>query len=287
MAQSPSHKFGQIIGDLLEEMIHQPLKRVADKHGLFLDYKHPRPARNNRRKVAWTDHKGNVHDLDYVLELNGSEDEIGSPKAFIESAWRRYTKHSRNKAQEIQGAIGPLAATYSEYHPFLGVVLAGVFTEGSLAQLRSHGFSILYYPYEVICRALDTVGINAAFDEETPDAEVQMKVNAYAKLTDKQKRKIVSTLRRLRQANVQEFLDQLEASLERRLAKICIVSLHGSSTSVTSVADAIRFVEDYDEQRATDGFWRYEINVEYSNGDTVNSSFHDKLTAIRYLNQIH
>ena len=45
---------------------------------------------------------GNVHDLDYVFEQGGTEATIGQPKAFIEIAWRRYTKHSRNKAQEIQ-----------------------------------------------------------------------------------------------------------------------------------------------------------------------------------------
>jgi hypothetical protein len=143
MAESPSHKFGQIIGDLLERMLHAPLKAIADKHDLYLDYKHPRPARGNKVKVAWRDSKGNSHDLDYVLEHGGTEAVIGTPKGFIETAWRRYTKHSRNKAQEMQGAIIPLAETYSDYNPFLGAVLAGVFTEGSLQQLRSHGFALL------------------------------------------------------------------------------------------------------------------------------------------------
>jgi hypothetical protein len=105
MAESPSHKFGQIIGELLEEVLRKPLMRIARRHGLYLDFKHPRKARGNKRKVCWTDHKGNKHDLDYVLEFGGSETVIGKPKAFIESAWRRYTKHSRNKAQEIQGSV--------------------------------------------------------------------------------------------------------------------------------------------------------------------------------------
>ena len=81
MAASPSHKFGQIIGDMLEGMLHAPLKEIADQHGLYLDYKHPRPSRN-RSKVTWTDHQGNDHDLDYVLERNGSETRQGTPKGF-------------------------------------------------------------------------------------------------------------------------------------------------------------------------------------------------------------
>jgi hypothetical protein len=147
VALSPAHRFGQIIGELLEEAVRPMLQRVADEHDLFLDHKHPLAARNGRRKVAWKDDRGNEHDLDFVLEEGGSEAVIGKPRGFIEIAWRRYTKHSRNKAQEIQGAIIPLAETHRDARPFLGVVLAGVFTEGSLRQLRSHGFEVVYVPY--------------------------------------------------------------------------------------------------------------------------------------------
>src|ERR1700733_3295387 len=102
MANSPSHKFGQIIGELLEKMFQAPLTAIARKHGLYLDYKHSRPARGNKVKVNWADSKGNSHDLDYVLEHGGTEDVVGIPKAFIETAWRRYTKHSKNKVQKMQ-----------------------------------------------------------------------------------------------------------------------------------------------------------------------------------------
>lgn len=137
---------------MLEAALKEPLAEVAERHGLYLDCKCPRAARNGNSKVGWDDHKGNRHDLDYVLELGGTNAKVGRPKAFIEIAYRRYTKHSRNKAQEIQGAIAPLFETYAHDHPFIGVVLAGVFTEGSLAQLRSHGFGVLYMPFESIVK---------------------------------------------------------------------------------------------------------------------------------------
>jgi hypothetical protein len=41
LAESPTHKFGQIIGDIIEESVRQPLEQIADKHGLFLDYNRP------------------------------------------------------------------------------------------------------------------------------------------------------------------------------------------------------------------------------------------------------
>lgn len=114
MAESPSHKFGQIIGNLLEEVIQPFLDDFARSHNLYLDYQNNlRPARSGK-KVTWKDSYGNTHDLDYVLERNGTPDTVGTPVAFIEVAWRRYTKHSRNKAQEIQGAILPLAERFQD-----------------------------------------------------------------------------------------------------------------------------------------------------------------------------
>lgn len=121
MAQSPSHKFGQIIGDLLEQAVEPFLQQFAHEHDLYLDRKGPRQARKGV-KVTWRDLRGNNHDLDFVLEKGGSPTHIGTPVAFIETAWRRYTKHSKNKAQEIQGAIISLVETYHYYEPFCGAV---------------------------------------------------------------------------------------------------------------------------------------------------------------------
>jgi hypothetical protein len=86
MAQSPSHRFGQIIGDTLERALRPVLKAAAKDLGLYLDSKGERAARGRRRKVSWVDGKGNAHDLDYVLEDGGTDERIGSPRAFIEIA---------------------------------------------------------------------------------------------------------------------------------------------------------------------------------------------------------
>lgn len=132
MAESPAHRFGQVIGELLESVVRPQLETFCQAQRLYLDHqKRNRPARAGK-KVAWSDQYGNTHDLDFVIERDGTDQQIGRPLAFIETAWRRYTKHSRNKAQEIQGAILPLAEKYRWNNPFLGTVLAGVFTEGSL-----------------------------------------------------------------------------------------------------------------------------------------------------------
>jgi len=268
---------------MIEAMMYGPLKAVAHKHGLYLDYKHPRPARNKRKKVAWTDRKGNTHDLDYVVEYGGSETVQGSPKAFIETAWRRYTKHSRNKAQEMQGAILPLAQTYSEYSPFLGVALAGVFTDGSLQQLRSNGFGIVYFPYESIVQAFATVAIDAAFDENTPDEDLQAKVDSYYAAGQGKQAQIANALKRIHSNDLSAFIGELGATLTRSLSRIYIATLHGPTCDVPTVAAAVDFIRNYDEGQAVTGFVRYEVNVRYSNGDKITGEFESKAKAIQFL----
>ena len=193
MALSPAHRLGQIIGDELEAAIREPLGAIAREFGLYLDYGHRRTARGGKTRVAWSDWKGNTHILDYVIEEGGSDVVQGRPRAFIEAAWRRYTKHSKNKAQEIQGAITPLAETYKEHHPFLGAVLAGVYTESSLEQLRSHRFNLIYCPYRSVLQAFASERIDVSYDEDTSEEELQQKVVAFEDTSPAQRNSIVRT----------------------------------------------------------------------------------------------
>ena len=84
MAESPTHKFGQIIGDILEASMEDPIREFVSRHpGLYLDKKGDRPARGRKKKSSWVDKYGNSHDLDFVIERGGSPNKIGRPAAFI------------------------------------------------------------------------------------------------------------------------------------------------------------------------------------------------------------
>jgi len=286
MAQAPGHRFGQIIGDMLEFAIRRPLMDVAEKRGLYLDWKHARSARNGRKLVKWDDSKGNSHDLDYVLEQGGSEENYGRPKAFIEIAYRRYTKHSRNKAQEIQGAISPLAEKYSDDHPFLGVVLAGVFTEASLTQLRSHHFGVLYFPFEAVVDAFRAVGIDAYFDEETPDTKIIKKIKSYLALSERRRIKIGETLMSSHKDEVAAFIAKLEECLSRAVAQVFILPLHGEPFEIDSLEQAIDFIKGYKQEGEVSSFIRYELNVRYNNGNEIRGSFGGKIEAISFLRKL-
>lgn len=280
MAESLSHKFGQIIGDLLELALEPHLEKFAKKHKLYLDKKGERKGRKGK-KVSWYDSNNNKHDLDFVIERGGSYEVVGVPVAFIESAWRRYTKHSRNKAQEIQSAILPLAGKYQNSSPFIGVVLAGVFTSGALSQLESNGFTVLYFPYETVVKAFKKFGINASFDEQTAEVDFRKKIDSWIKLQNKED--VAKELVKLNKKEVDKFLESLKHSVSRFIDRIILLPLHGKGTETKNISDAIKQVEQYSESQSKLPFARYEVIIRYNTGDKIEASFKDKKDCVKFL----
>jgi hypothetical protein len=280
MAESLSHKFGQIIGELLELAIQPHLEKFARKNKLFLDKKGERKARTGK-KVSWTDGKNNKHDLDFVLERNGTANKTGVPVAFIECAWRRYTKHSRNKAQEIQGAIIPLTEKYKSASPFVGVVLAGEFTGGSLTQLKSLGFGVLHFPYETVVKAFHKFGINATSDESTEEKEFRKKIDSWNRLPNKAD--VAKELLKLNKKNVEEFFSSLYESASRFIERIIVLPLHGQEAISNSITEAIDFLKKYSEDKPKLPIAKYEIIIRYNTGEKIEASFNDNKATIKFL----
>lgn len=280
MAESLSHKFGQIVGDLLELALYPHLEKFAKKHKLYLDNKGQRKARTGK-KVSWIDGNGNKHDLDFVLERGGTENKIGVPVAFIESAWRRYTKHSRNKVQEIQSAILPLARKYNSSSPFVGVVLAGVFTDGALNQLKSLGFGVLYFHYDTVVKAFAKFGIDASFDEKTAESDFKNKIENWNKLANQHE--VAKELLKLNKKNVDVFLSSLSDSVSRYIEYVSILPLHGHESTMTSLSEAIDFLKGYIEYKLELPLVKYEVTLRYNTGDKIEASFKNKKDAIKFL----
>ncbi len=287
MATSPSHRFGQIIGDLLEEIMTPQLEDFCSSRGLYLDKKGERGAARDGKRVSWVDKFGNTHDLDFVIEKGGTDAVRGRPLAFIEAAWRRYTKHSRNKAQEIQGAILPIAEKYDWDKPFLGAVLAGVFTTGSLAQMKSSGFEVMLFPYETITDAFASVGVDAKFDEDTADSKFKVAIRKIEALSAQKRKLLKSKLISANQQLLNDFLGQLEQSLDRRIESVLLIPLHGIQNEFETVEAAIEFIEKYDQGKDKDGdFRKYEVIIRYSNNDKIDASFGEKKTAVAFLKYV-
>lgn len=297
MAESLAHRWGQIIGGVFEDFVRSLLSDAAARHELFLDYKRPRKARAKQAggkdlsKVTWHDSWGNKHDLDYVLEHGGTEEKIGTPAAFIESAWRRYTKHSKNKVQEIESAVMPVVDAFSRHRPFCGAVLAGEFTRSALQQLESKGFCVLYLPYQSILTAFSDLGIDAASTDGTggtKEIEFRRKIAAWERLPQPQAtEQILQKLRGLHGGEIDRFLELLEASLTRKVQGVRVTVLRGHVVEVHDAESAIEYlIEERDSTRLREDESEresFEVQIRFSNGVKVEAVFPARQEAIAFL----
>jgi hypothetical protein len=110
---SAGHKLGQLVGDWFEEHFVLPLlTKVAAHLNLYLDHRFRDRAVRAGEKIIWQDADGNRVDYDFVLELEGSDSKKGIPVAFLESFWRRGSRHSKDKARDDSGKLMPMRDTY-------------------------------------------------------------------------------------------------------------------------------------------------------------------------------
>lgn len=291
MAESLAHRWGQIIGDGFEMFVQNILGEVAHRHGLYLDFKRPRAARGGQGKVTWQDGYGNKHDLDYVLERGGTDSALGVPVAFVESAWRRYTKHSKNKVQEIEAAVMPIALTFSRHQPFCGAVLAGEFTRNALHQLESKGFGVLCIPYNSILAAFRELGIDASSEDGvsgTTEMQFREKIARWESLPQPQSAKrLLAKLDDLHAHEITEFKQRLEAALTRRVSLIRLTVLRGHSVECSDIESAIEYLikEEKSFHLREDGEQReaFEVQIRFNTSAKIEATFPKRVEAITFL----
>jgi len=281
---SPGHKLGQMIGDFFEELFADDLIGLCNRHGFYCDRKGLRPeVRGNTKKVTWRDKAGNDHDLDYVVEKGGAYGKRGKPVALIELAWRRYTKHSRNKTGEIEGSLLHLRDTYSSCG-FLGAILAGEYTTGGKNQLTSHGITVFHVPFEILANCFRKHGVDLDYPENASDEHKLSIIRRWKSLSEKD---IEAVKRCVRKATVKEysaFIKVLEQSLLRRVKSIVLFPLYGSKRLFQSVPEAITALTEFDElESAKAKFVKFEIQLRFSDGDKIEATFHHKSQAVNFL----
>ncbi len=280
MAESLSHKFGQIIGDLLELAIYPHLEKFAKKNKLFLDRKGKRNTRIGI-KVTWPDVNGNKHDLDFVLERGGDENTIGTPVAFIESAWRRGFRHSKNKVQEITGAVNPVVRKYSAAICFKGAILAGDFTKPALKQLESDDFVVLYFPTDSIVKTFAKFGIDVLTDDQTAETDYAERIQKWNALENKVE--LAAMLLEDNKEEVSRFFDLLSYSVTCWIERVFILPLHGEEAIADSVKGAIQFIKHHSSTKPNLPFVKYEVIIRYNTGEKIEGTFNDKISCIKFL----
>lgn len=281
MAISAAHRFGQLLGNLVEALFEPHLRAFCDDNGLYLDKQGERPIRKGR-KVSWLDRHDNSHDLDYVVERDGAPDKLGRPLAFVEVAWRSYTKHSRNKVQEIQGAVLPICERYSLDQPFLGAILAGRFTAPSLDQLRSLDFHVIYMTYDSIVEAFERFDIDIRFDEKTTEAWFIETYDAISMQPDTVA-DVLSWLSAKYEPDLELFFEKLRARLSRTVKKVLVAPLYGAESGFASITEAVAFIEGNGAAEGSGPLRGFDVVVRYSNGDHIDGRFSNVTEAVNFL----
>lgn len=282
MAQSPQHKFGQTIGEILEVAVEPFLRGIATEFDLYLDKKGPRRPARSGAKVIWEDVYEIKHDLDFVLERGGSTKEYGRPVAFFETAWRNYTKHSRNKVQEIQGAVLPIIEKHRLVAPFAGAVLAGVFTAEARTSLERR-FTVLYLEVDKIKPAFDAVGIDIEFGEATPRQVIAERVAKLAQVPQLARNGIAEQIVRDNESDFGVFREQIRKALMKQVKSVLVVPLHGNESTFETVDEAIRFLGKYGAGEASLPVRLYEVVIRFTNEGKADGQFPDKDQAIAFL----
>lgn len=281
MALSPAHQFGQFLGNLVEELFAPRLEAFCHDNGLYLDSQGERPVRKGR-KVSWLDRYDNSHDLDYVIERGGSATTLGRPLAFVEVAWRSYTKHSKNKAQEIQGAVLPIVERYSLDQPFLGAILAGKFTTPSLNQLRSLNFHVIHVSYDSVVDAFERAGVDVRFDEKTDEAWFARTSRQIAE-SQTVLRDVLAWLSEEYEAELEAFFDKLRGRLARTVERVLIAPLYGEEARFGSITEAVAFIDGHSSGRGSGPLRGFDAVVRYSNGDHIDGRFSTPEDALKFL----
>jgi hypothetical protein len=122
----------------------------------------------------------------------------------------------------------------------------------------------LFFPYKSVISAFARVGINAFFDEDTPDHECQKKVDQWKELSEVDRKKVPSALLEINYEDVQHFMASLQVTVARQIERIIILPLHGGLHEVITVVDAVKFIESYEESSSPSTFERYEIQIRFN-----------------------
>lgn len=244
---SAGHKLGQLLGDWFEQFFVLPLlRRVADHLKLYLDCRFCRRKAREGDRIIWKDVEGNEVDYDFVMELDGSDEQLGIPVAFFECFWRRGKRHSKDKARDDTGKLLPMR----DVHPtarFLGIVAGGDFTAPARALVQNRQIDLFYVPKAKIVSAFEKNGLQIDYPDRLPEPEKAKLADAFeAGLTPTKKTKTAATLRQLiGEVSLDTYVDRVRAALGALPQEIRIIAQRESKPEVfETIADATAFLQD-------------------------------------------
>jgi hypothetical protein len=141
---------------------------------------------------------------------------------------------------------------------------------------------VLYFEYDSVVQAFSDFGIDASFDEDTPVDEFTAKIESWENCN--KKNEVIERLVELNQDKVDSFFEALEGCVLRVIDRVSIFPLFGSAQIFKTAKDAISFITDFKQEADNEmEFVRFEVQIEYSNGDNIKASFAEGEQAKEFL----
>jgi len=139
-----------MVGDIMQ---YRALKRILEPFNPKID-------------LRMKDKSNIEHEIDFVIMSTK-----GDPLVLIDSKYIKYTKHAREKANEILMKL----TSVREAHPSVNMliaVLAGSFTQDALRTLETRGIHVFHIPFDKLAANLRRYGICIdwpEWDKQTPE----------------------------------------------------------------------------------------------------------------------
>jgi hypothetical protein len=125
--------------------------------------------------------------------------------------------------------------------------------------------------------------VDAYFDEDSTDPDVQAKVDQWEAVSPRVRQAVTDRLLHLEAEQIETFLSHLAKVALREIDSVVVVPLHGAAFRLNSVPEAISFVEEYDLTASREAVLRYEVEVLYNNGDRIRGEFKDQHDCLDFL----
>jgi hypothetical protein len=284
-ASSSGHKLGQLIGDWWEEHFVLPLlEEIADELDLYLDHRFKDRKCRGGSKIIWEDENSNSVDYDFVLELNGSDEDKGIPVGFIEVFWRRGARHSKDKARDDSGKLMPMRQTYPTAR-YLGIAACGSLTEPAREYIKLRDIDLFYVPKGKIIEAFEENGLIIDYPDKLSEAEKTKLANDFGENFDGSKKQKVSTSLRkvVGKATLKSYKSKITSSLSALPQEIRFQEASKSEyRSFESVKKATAFLKNpkFKHEKGDENYY-YEIT--YSDG----YEFKREVASLTKLRELH
>ncbi len=202
----------------MEQALGELLTKIATEQGCHYNTSGLRQTKSGQfsRKLLLFDGSGNEYNIDGVIA-----DGAMRPLILVESKYIRYKKHNRDKGSWICTAHSAIRRRYHSVRSSIAI-LAGNWSQSSVAMMESHDITIFLIPFEYICRLLDQYDIDFRWEEKEKE-KAYAAWNRYRLLSEDEKREIgrlmVQVIAERLSDRIRHVLDD---SIPRQVAKVVI-----------------------------------------------------------------